>query len=561
MNGQSPASLARTAQIITFLLKYRGAGVFSGIDLDNVASDLDDVEVGTGDPEQFVDDLERLGPTFIKVGQALSTRPDMVPPAYLRALQRMQDEVSPVPFEVVRAVFEDEIGVRMNKVFLEVDEVPLGSASLAQVHRAVLRDGREVAVKVQRPFVADTVRMDLDALAGFADKADRITDLGRRLRFADWVHEFRKTLLGELDYRVEAENLSRFSEHFTDYPELFVPQPINGLCSSRVLTMDLVRGTKVTALSGLRRTEQDMGCLGKALLRGYLDQMFVHGEIHADPHAGNMLVTDDGRLGLFDLGMIAHVPPKQRERLLKLLFGAVDGRGEEVANEAIAMGTRLEDFEHDRFQREIGQLVARYAAHAGSQAMSEGKLVVELVRISTACNLRTPPELSLLGKTLLNLEQVAFALDPHLDVKRITEHHIQHVMSERMRQSFSPANIAGEVLEVQSLLRESPRKISDILSLLSENRLTVQLGGLDDSQLMENLQKIANRITAGVITAALILASAMLMRVDTAGARLFGYPALALVCFLIGTVLGLGLIWSAFRRDHKARPKEERGTR
>ena len=296
-------------------------------------------------------------------------------------------------------------------------------------------------------------------------------------------------------------------------------------------------------------------------MRGYLDQMFVHGEIHADPHAGNMLVTEDGRLGLFDLGMIAHVPPKQRERLLKLLFGAVDGRGEEVAAEAIAMGTRLEDFEHERFQREIGQLVARYAAHAGSQSMSEGRLVIELVRISTACGLRTPPELSLLGKTLLNLEQVAFALEPHLDVKKIIEDHIQHVMRERMRQSFSPANVAGEMLEVQSLLRESPRKISDILSLLAENRLTVQLGGLDDSQLMENLQKIANRITAGVITAALILASAMLMRVDTAGARLFGYPALALVLFLIGTVLGLLLIWSAFRRDHRARPKEERGTR
>ncbi|KGQ20435.1 Ubiquinone biosynthesis monooxygenase UbiB [Lysobacter dokdonensis DS-58] len=560
MNGQSPVSLARSAQIIAFLLKYRSAGVFTGIDIDQ-ASTIAGQDTPEGDPEQFVDDLEALGPTFIKIGQALSTRPDMVPPAYIVALQRMQDEVAEVPFEVIRAVFENEIGVRMNKVFLHVDETPIGSASLAQVHRAVLRDGREVAVKVQRPFVAEQVRTDLDTIASFADKADRITDLGRRLRFSDWVHEFRKTLFAELDYRVESENLERFAEHFEAYPELFVPQPVRDLCSARVLTMDLVRGTKVTELSGVRRTEQDMGLLGRALLRGYLDQMFVHGEIHADPHAGNMLVTEDGRLGLFDLGMIAHVPPKQRERLLKLLFGAVDGRGEEVANEAIAMGTRLEDFEHERFQREIGQLVARYAAHSASQAMSEGRLVIELVRLSTACNLRTPPELSMLGKTLLNLEQVAFALDPHLDVKRITENHIQHVMRERMRQSFSPANIASEVLEMQSLVRESPRKISDILSLLAENRLTVQLGGLEDSQLMENLQKIANRITAGVITAALILASAMLMRVDTAGARLFGYPALALVLFLLGTVLGVMLVWSALRRDHKARPKEERGMR
>jgi ubiquinone biosynthesis protein len=561
MNGHHAANLARSAQILRFLLKYRGAGVFTGIDLDSVSLNVDDAQAQAGDPEEFVEDLEALGPTFVKIGQALSTRPDMVPPAYLIALQRMQDEVSPVPVEAVRRVIEDELGVRVSKAFAEFDEMPLGCASLAQVHRARLRDGRLVAVKVQRPWVGEMIRSDLDTLANVAEKADRITDIGRRLRFADWVHEFRKTLLAELDYRVEAENLCRFGEHFAQYPELFVPQPVRDLCATRVLTMELVHGVKATELSGLRRTEQDLGKLGEALLRGYLDQMFVHGEIHADPHPGNLLVMDDGRLGLFDLGMIAHVPPKQRERLLKLLFACVDGRGEEAANESIAMGTRLEDFDHERYLREVGQLVARYAAHSGSQSLSEGRLVIELVRIATACGLRTPPELSLLGKTLLNLEQVAFALDPQLDAKSIVESHIQHVMRERLRQSFSPANVAGEMLEVQALLRESPRKVSDILSLLAENRLSVQLNGLDDSQLMENLQKIANRISVGVITAALIIGSALLMRIETPGLKLFGYPALALVLFLLGSGLGLTLVWSALRRDHKARPREERGPR
>src|SRR5687767_12514026 len=450
MNDQ-PRGLARSAQILRFLLKYRSAGVFSGLDLDAAVAQADQPLPAEGKPEEFVRDLEALGPTFIKIGQALSTRPDMVPAPYLAALERMQDNVEPIGFDEVRAVVEEELGVRISKAFAEFEESPLGAASLAQVHRATLRDGRRVAVKVQRPGITEVIVADLDALASLAGKADRITDLGRRLRFADWVHEFRKTLLAELDYRTEAENLDRFNEHFAGYPELFVPAPIWDLTRARVLTMELVDGTKATELSGLRRTEQKLGGLATTLMRAYLDQVFVHGEIHADPHPGNLLVTHDGRLALLDLGMVAHVPPKQRERLLKLLFAAVDGRGEEVAIEAIALGTRLEDFDDGRFVREVGQTVARYAAHSGSQSLSEGRLLLEVVRMATACGLRTPPEMSLLGKTLLNLEQVAKALDPELDVKRVVEDHLEHVMRKRMRKAFSPANLASELMEVQSL--------------------------------------------------------------------------------------------------------------
>jgi predicted unusual protein kinase regulating ubiquinone biosynthesis (AarF/ABC1/UbiB family) len=558
MNTQ-PTGLARSAQILRFLLKYRSAGVFTGLDLDAAA--LPDEDAPTdGKPEEFVSDLEALGPTFIKIGQALSTRPDMVPAPYLAALERMQDNVVPIAFDEIRTVVEDELGVRINKAYAEFEETPLGAASLAQVHRATLRDGRRVAVKVQRPGITEVIRADLDALASLAGQADRITDLGRRVRFADWVHEFRKTLMAELDYRSEAETLDRFNVHFAGYPELFVPDPVWDLTRARVLTMELVDGTKATELSGLRRTEQKLGELASTLMRAYLDQVFVHGEIHADPHPGNLLVTNDGRLALLDLGMVAHVPPKQRERLLKLLFAAVDGRGEEVANESIGMGTRLEDFDQERFLREVGQMVARYAAHSGSQSLSEGRLMLEIVRLATACGLRTPPELSLLGKTLLNLEQVAKALDPELDVKAVVEDHLEHVMRLRMRKAFSPANLASELMEVQSLLREAPRKVSDILSLLAENRIQVRMTGLEESHLMENLQKIANRISTGLIVAALILASAMLMRVE-AGARLFGYPALAIVLFLIATGLGLTIVFSAWMRDRRAKPREEHGPR
>ena len=553
----APTGVARTAQILRFLLKYRTAGVFTGLDLDAAAETVDD-QPASGTPEEFVKDLESLGPTFVKIGQALSTRPDMVPPAYLEALERMQDNVAPVPFDEIREVVEQSLGVRLSKPFTEFDETPIGCASLAQVHRACLRDGRTVAVKVQRPGIGPQIRADLDAIGALAKRADQHTRMGRDVHFADWVQEFRRALLGELDYRMEAENLDRFGEHLADYPQLYVPSPLWDLCADKVLTMDLVEGTKVTEVSGLRRTEEPMDDLARALMRGYLDQVFVHGEIHADPHPGNLLVTNDGRLALFDLGMIAHVPPRMRERLLKLLFAAVDGRGEAVANESIAMGTRLEHFDAGRYQREVGQMVARYAAHASGRNVSEGRLMLDLVRLGTACGLRTPPELSLLGKTLLNLERVADALAPDVDVREVVEGHLDGVMRGRLRKALSPSSIATELMEVQGLLRDAPRKVSDLLSLLADNRLQVRVTGLQESRLMENLQTIANRIAAGVITAALIIGAALMMRVDT-GPQLFGYPAIALVLFLIGAGLGITIVVNSLRSDRKAKPKEERG--
>ena len=551
----APTGVARTAQILRFLLKYRTADVFTGLDLDAAAETVDD-QPASGTPEEFVKDLESLGPTFVKIGQALSTRPDMVPPAYLEALERMQDNVAPVPFDEIREVVEQSLGVRLSKPFTEFDETPIGCASLAQVHRACLRDGRTVAVKVQRPGIGPQIRADLDAIGALAKRADQHTRMGRDVHFADWVQEFRRALLGELDYRMEAENLDRFGQHLADYPQLYVPSPLWDLCADKVLTMDLVEGTKVTEVSGLRRTEEPMDDLARALMRGYLDQVFVHGEIHADPHPGNLLVTDDGRLALFDLGMIAHVPPRMRERLLKLLFAAVDGRGEAVANESIAMGTRLEHFDAGRYQREVGQMVARYAAHASGRNVSEGRLMLDLVRLGTACGLRTPPELSLLGKTLLNLERVADALAPDVDVREVVEGHLDGVMRGRLRKALSPSSIATELMEVQGLLRDAPRKVSDLLSLLADNRFKVQVGGLD--KLMESLQKIANRIAAGVITASLIIGAALMMRIDT-GPHLFGYPAIALVLFLIGAGLGITIVVNSLRSDRKAKPKEERG--
>ncbi len=544
----------RRSQILRLLLRYRHSGVFSGMNLDARAVHELPPE---GNPEQFVTDLESLGPTFVKLGQMLSTRPDMVPVEFATALERMQEKVAPIPVERIYTIIEQELGASVSKLFARFDAAPLGCASIAQVHRAQLHDGREVAVKVQKPEVAAQLRSDLEVLRSFALAADHLTQVGRRVRLRDWLNEFAKTLMQELDYQAEAENLQRFGQHLRPFKRLWVPQPVWDYCSHRVLTMELAQGVRVDMIPDVRRTEEPMAPLAAALIRGYLDQIFVHGEIHADPHPGNLRVTPQGRLAIFDLGMVAHMPPRLRERLLKVLFAAVDGRGEEVADEIIGMSTRLEAFDEERYLRETGQLIARYAANS---SFSEGRVVLDLVRIATASGLRTPPELSLLGKALLNLETVCRLLAPDLDTRRIVEKQLQHVMRARLRKSLSAANLASEAMEVQQLLRDGPRKMSDILALLAENRLQMKVTGLEESRLMENLQKIANRVSAGIVTAALILAAALMMKVNT-GWHLFGYPAIAMMLMMIGVVLGLGIILSALIFDRRARSKEERGHR
>ena len=552
--------LSRNSTIAAFLMKYRGAGVFKPVDAVNAAvAEPEDEKAERhkkASPEEFARDLEALGPTFVKIGQSLSTRPDLVEEPFRVALEKMQDDVEPIPFAEIREVIECELGARISKAFESFDEEPLAAASLAQVHAATLRGGRPVAVKVQRPHVASVLRGDIDTLNTLAGAADKVTDAGRRYRFAGWVEEFERTLANELDFRMEAANLERFRRNLAMYPRLFVPAPVHDFTTARVLTMDRVLGHRATQGIELRRLEEPMGDLVCDLVRAYLDSVFVHGLIHADPHPGNLLLTDDGRLALIDLGMVALVPPRMRDRLFKLLLGVVDARGEDVAEICMDLGTRLEDFDEARFVRETSRLIAQYETQSEVCTNTEGRLLLDLTRVGADCALRPPPEITLLGKTLLNLDASASMLDPGTKFRDVVQTHMQTVLVKQVFRSLSPTNLAGEVVEMHELMRDMPRRIHTVLRNLSDNRFRIDVGGLEEARLVENMQKIANRITSGLVIASLIIGAALMMRIQTSF-ELFGLPGIAFVMFMIASVLGLFLVVSALRFDRKAPPKEE----
>ena len=501
--------------------------------------------------DQLAEDLEKLGPTFVKVGQLLSTRVELLPPSYISALSRLQDKVDAFGFAEVEKTVSEELGVRMSKAFSSFADQPMAAASLGQVHRATLRDGRAVAVKVQRPGIREQMVNDFEALEDIAEFLDQHTELGKRYEFCQLLEQFRRSLFQELDYRQEANNLATLHEQLRDFPRLIVPLPITDYCTSRVLTMEFVPGKKITELSPLARVEFDGAALAEEMFRAYLEQILVAGFFHADPHPGNVFITPDYRIALLDLGMVGRLMPRLQEELLQLLLAIAQGHGEEAANIAIKIGDRKDDFDDRQFTRRISEIVAQQQ-NATVEQMQVGRLVLEVTQASAESGIRVPPELSMLGKTLLNLDQVGRVLAPEFDPNASIRHNAADIMQQRLVRGLSPGNLFSGVLEVKDLLARLPARLNKIIDAISNNELKIGIDAIDERTLMEGFQKVANRIAMGLVLAALIVGAAMLVRVNTSF-QIWGYPGLAIILFLAAAGGGIALLVNILFYDKSGR--------
>ena len=548
----SPGRLKRYASVARLLYKYGNRDLVAHAGLEEaIASEPSHDRPGAASASDLAADLERLGPAYVKLGQLLSTRGDLLPPEYLESLSRLQDRVEPFSFADVERIVQEELGVRLSKGFASFDPNPIAAASLGQVHRATLRDGRAVAVKVQRPQAREDVAGDLRAFADIAEFLDRHTRAGRTTPFAEVVEEFRRAILEELDYRREARNLVTLRENLAAFRHIVIPAPVDDYSSSRVLTMEFISGRKISSLHPVMLVDLDAHALADELFRAYLRQVIIDGFFHADPHPGNALLTDDGRLALVDLGMVSRLDATRQEQLLKLLLAVAEGQGERAATVAIAMGRPLDDFNRAALEPAIVDLVTRYK-DASLHDTHAGAVMVQVSRVSSAHGLRLPTELTMFAKTLLNLDEVGRRLAPDFDVQRSIRNNATSLMQERMQRSLSVAGTFGALLELKQFLEALPGRLNRVLDAISTNDLKLKMEVIDEGALIEGFQKIANRITLGLLLASLIVGAALLMRVTTSF-TILGYPGLAMMFFLLAAAGGIWLAVSILTGDRPQR--------
>src|SRR5690554_6188015 len=549
--GLLPDQYDKYLRFFKFMLKYWNSDVFSySEDGINVTNSDDVVSKFDHTPEELTEDLKKMGPTYVKLGQLLSTRPDLLPSHFMEALATLQDDVDEVEYEVVEEIFKEEIGLRISKAFLSFDKIPLASASIGQVHKAITHDGQIVAVKIQRPGIRKRFIEDLDTLMSLSEKAEKISEVARSYSLHSVIEELRYILLKELDYNLEAQNLTRLKTNLKDFQHLFIPAPVMDYCSSRVLTMEFVEGSKVTKISPLKSMGLDMEPLIDDLIKGYLKQIIVDGFAHADPHPGNVNITKDHKLGLMDLGMVARFDNEMQDAILKLMIGLGNNNGDQVTETLLSI-SKYDEQKADiaTFRRKI---IRQIQANEYSEAsdLKTGRAILDINKIAAQLDIHLPVELTILGKILLNMDQIIAFLSPKHQLQDTVKEYIEHLMKERMTKDLKSGHLLQTLLDSKELAESLPRRLNKISENLADNKFRLSVDAIDENRFILAFQKVANRITIGLIIAALILGVALLMRVPTTW-TILGYPGFAILLFVFAASIGLYLVYQILFKDEE----------
>jgi ubiquinone biosynthesis protein len=535
--------LPRYGQILTSLVRYGYQDVVTALHLEGIARPIERVALGSELPQQdrprrlrLV--CEDLGPTFVKLGQLLSTRPDLLPEAYTNELAFLRDDVRTFSFDQAQAILRDEYGRPLHEIFASLDEKPVASASISQVHRGVLHDGRVVALKVQRPDVAKVVHADLDIIKNLAQLVERRIPQLAIYRPLILAREFERSIKRELDFSRERRTIERCRLQFLDDPSVHIPWTIPELCTPRVLAMEFIDGVAINDVERIRLmgcTPQQVAITGARIL---LKQVFEFGFFHADPHSGNLRVLPSGVIVPLDYGLFGHLDLRTRERIAALLTGLLSQDADRVIRVLESLEIRRDRSDARGFRRDVAELVSAYS-DLTLDSIDLGVLLRDLIGIIRTHHLTIPPDLVLLIRALVTIESVGRTLDPHFDIGA----QLHPFLRDEMLKRFKPERIFSQTVRTTEDLQRIATLIPDLLSQSLESikrgelRVVFDLQGFE--RLVRQLTRASNSLTLGIVIAGLFVSSALLFRV--------GQTTLAYVAVAIALTLGVALGWNMTR--------------
>ena len=483
--------------------------------------------------------FEELGPTFIKLGQILSTRPDMLSEDFIRELLKLQDNVPPFPYEDVVKTIEEEFNVKADMLFKGIEKEPVAAASIAQVHNAVTTSGDEVVIKVQRPDIQETILQDILILRYIAKQVVKYMPESSLYGPVGMVDEFSKTILREMDFTLEASYIEKFRKNFTDDKRIVIPEVYWELTAKKVLTLERIEGIKVNNIEKLNAAGIDAEKIALLLVSAFFKQIFEHGIFHGDLHSGNIFVLGEERVALVDFGIVGRVSREMKGNLEGIFVGLIDGDCDRLIAIYSKMGLISEDTDIEGLKGEYQELLLRYFGRPFKFARL-GEIVRDYIRISSRYRIRMPRDLLLLDKCIFELEGLGRLLYPDIDILKEGERFAK----ELMKREAGLDAVAGEVLETamgyKELVNTFPGYLTQIFKKMVNDRFTIDFMHRGLENFIGEIDRSFNRITSGIIISSLILGSSLVMTLG-AGPTIFGLPFFGILGFVLASVLGLWL--------------------
>jgi ubiquinone biosynthesis protein len=492
--------------------------------------------------------LQELGPTFVKLGQIASTRPDLLPEEIILELEKLQDQVPPFSFEEVRAIVQQELGGELDQIFRYFEDVPLAAASIGQVHRAILHSGEKVAIKIQRPNIANVIETDLEILQDLAVLAERRLEWAARYQIRDMVEELSRSLRAELDYTIEARNAEKISDQFRNDPNIYVPNVFWEYSTKKVLTMEYVEGVKLNEIDQLKQNGYNVKRLAERLAKAIFHQIFVHGYFHGDPHPGNVLVLPGEIIALIDFGMVGRLTPEMKYHFSSLVIALMRQSTDGVIKSICQMGLVPDDVNLAQLRDDIEQLREKYYRVPLSK-ISLGEAVNDLFRIAFRHSIRIPRDLTLLGKTLLTVEGVVEKLDPDFSILDIAEPFGRELLKERMRPKNVAEMVWKRISDYGELLVDFPKNMKELTSFMKQGKLRLEIGVPELDLLLKKLDQISNRLSFSIVLLSFSIIMVGIIIGSSMGRQstlLWKIPAIELG-FGVATLMFLWLLYSIFK--------------